>query len=154
MEPYYSTSTTESTTTTIQYYSTSTTQPTATIYCTNTTATVRSTHCHSDYFWQNMKTLKTSLSSSSPFDQARGSILGMPVKIWDPKEQWTIMQFLFFIQPIMQLIHIQRCWNLFIYFFTQWLDQLTSAYTQPNSLSLVIQRQHLIYSAVLTVAGT
>ena len=29
----------------------------------------------------NMKTLKTSLSSSSPFDQARGSILGMPVKI-------------------------------------------------------------------------
>ena len=43
MEPYYSTSTTESTTTTIQYYSTSTTQPTATIYCTNTTATVRST---------------------------------------------------------------------------------------------------------------
>ena len=51
MEPYYSTSTTESTTTTtIQYYSTSTTQPTATIYCPNTTVTVRSTQCHSDYF--------------------------------------------------------------------------------------------------------
>ena len=50
MEPYYSTSTIESTTTTIQYYSTSTTQPTATIYYTNTTVTVRSTQCHSDYF--------------------------------------------------------------------------------------------------------